>query len=334
VVADAVVFLSADAVNATKTKSQTGQNKFKTLEAMLKERKDQAPPRDMTMTLNERPEIRDVRIHIRGSVHTLGDTVPRGFLQVASCADDPRFPENQSGRRELADWIASPRNPLTARVYVNRVWNWLMGEGLVRTVDNFGTTGEKPSHPELLDNLTLEFIAGGWSTKRLIRQIVLSDVYQRGSETPNAPADPENLLLAHARRRRLEAEPIRDAILAVSGKLRLDVHGKTLPESLASDYGFSTEDSCRSVYLSVFRNAMPEILEVFDVANPSIVVGRRDVSTVSAQALYLLNHSAVINAAKDAAQRLSSFDPEATRDDRITDTSRRPRQFSAQPNSF
>lgn len=302
VIADAVVFLSSEAA-ARKSKSKQADPVAK-LEAKLKTLKASAPPREMVMSVVEEPKISDTRVHIRGSVHTLGETVPRGFLQVAIVGKAPAPPQNQSGRRELADWIASSSNPLTARVYVNRVWHWLFGEGLVRTVDNFGTTGEKPSHPELLDRLALDFMADGWSTKRLIRRIVLSKAYRRDSNVESDSPDPENRLLAHANRRRLDAESLRDAILAVSDKLQFGTRGRTYPESLAADYGYRSEQAYRSVYLPVFRNAMPDMFEVFDFADPSMVVGKRDVSTVASQALFLLNHPFVIAAAHDAAKRV------------------------------
>ncbi len=117
-------------------------------------------------------------MHVRGSVHNLGEDVPRGFLQIATDGEAPPIPGDESGRRELAAWLASPENPLTARVIVNRTWHWLFGAGIVRTTDNFGTTGEVPSHPELLDALAVRFMADGWSIKSLVREIVLSRTYR------------------------------------------------------------------------------------------------------------------------------------------------------------
>ena len=135
----------------------------------------------MVMSVREETGTGDIPVHFRGSVHTLGDKVPRGFLQVATYGKPPLIPADESGRRELGEWLGSPNNPLTARVMVNRVWHWLFGSGLVRTVDNFGTTGEEPSHPELLDYLTVRFVEQGWSVKKLIRELVLSRVYQLNS---------------------------------------------------------------------------------------------------------------------------------------------------------
>src|SRR5262249_39566207 len=151
-------------------------------------------------------EISDAPIHIRGSVHRLGEVAPRGFLRVASTGSAPPMPTNESGRRQLADWLTDRRNPLTARVFVNRAWHWLFGAGLVRTPDNFGTTGELPSHPELLDHLTVQFVEGGWSVKKLVRGIVLSRTYRLGTGCSGRAlvADPENRLFGRANRRRLE----------------------------------------------------------------------------------------------------------------------------------
>jgi hypothetical protein len=229
-------------------------------------------------------------------------------LRVATCGPTPAIPSHESGRRELAAWVASGSNPLTARVFVNRAWHWLFGAGLVRTADNFGTTGEPPTHPELLDDLAVRFAEGGWSVKALVRRLVLSRAYRLSTaDDPAALAvDPENRLLWRANRRRLDAECLRDALLSVSGRLRNEMGGPTFPTGLASDYGYDREEPRRSVYLPVFRNALPELFEVFDFADPSLVVGRRNVSTVAPQALYLLNHPFVLDQARASARRLLS----------------------------
>jgi uncharacterized protein DUF1553/uncharacterized protein DUF1549 len=271
--------------------------------------------REMVMSVVEEAEIGDTRVHIRGSVHDLGAPVPRGFLRVATVGAAPAIPSGESGRRELAAWLAGADNPLTARVVVNRVWHWLFGAGLVRTTDNFGTTGEAPSHPELLDDLAIRFMEDGWSVKALVRRIVLSRAYQLATarDRPAQAADPENRLLWRMNRRRLDAECIRDTILAVSGQLRDEMGGPTFPGELAADYGFQQAGTRRSVYSPVFRNALPELFEVFDFADPSMVVGRRDVSTVAPQALFLMNHPFLLEQSRQAARRLLS---ETGEDDR------------------
>ena len=214
------------------------------------------------------------------------------------------MPSSSSGRLELAHWIVDPANPLTSRVMANRVWHWLFGAGLVRTVDNFGTMGESPSHPELLDHLAGHFIQQGWSVKNLIRTIVLSRTYRLSSSRGEQPEDPENRLLAHMNRRRLDAEAIRDTMLSVSGALDLEMGGATFPANLEKDVGFQFEAPRRSVYVPVFRSSLPELFEVFDFANSSLVTGRRDISTVAPQALFMMNHPFVRAQAKLTAERL------------------------------
>src|SRR5262249_51051627 len=159
--------------------------------------------------------------------------------------------------------------------------------GLVRTTDNFGSTGEPPSHPELLDHLAVRFVEDGWSMKALVRAIVLSRTYQLSAvgSAGAVAADPENRLLARQNRRRLGAECLRDTMLAVSGRLTLDRGGPTYPAKLAADYHYQHTDTRRSVYAPVFRNALPELFAVFDFADPSMVTGQRNVSTVAPQAL-------------------------------------------------
>jgi len=268
--------------------------------------KARGPKRDMIISVAEEATIGDTRVHLRGSVHTLGEAVPRGFLRVATYGDTPAMPERESGRRELAAWLGSPDNPLTARVLVNRVWHWLMGAGLVRTTDNFGATGESPTHLELLDDMAVRFMEEGWSVKTLVRRIVLSRTYRLSTvDAPRARAvDPENKLIAHANRRRLDAECLRDTILAVSGRLQLDMGGPTFPPGLAADYGYKQTDTRRSVYAPVFRNALPELFEAFDFADPSMVVGRREASTGAPQALFLMNHPFILEHSRHAAHRL------------------------------
>jgi hypothetical protein len=231
---------------------------------------------------------------------------PRGFLQAAETEPAVALPADQSGRKQLAEWLAGARNPLTARVMVNRTWHWLMGAGLVRTVDNFGTTGELPSHPELLDFLTRRFVDEGWSVKKLVRSIVLSQTYRQATaDNPSArAADAENRLLWHMNRRRLEAECLRDAMLRVSGELRPERGGPTFGSGLEADYGFQCRDTRRSVYVPVFRNALPELFEVFDFADPSVTTGCRNTSTVAPQALFLMNNPFVLEQARRAALRL------------------------------
>jgi cytochrome c553 len=291
------------------TTDESPSETLKKLEAELKELQEKGPRRETVLALREEKEAADLAIHIRGSVANLGPKAPRGFLSAATRGPVPEMPRKESGRRQLADWLASADNPLTARVHVNRVWMHLLGVGLVRTVDNFGTTGETPSHPELLDHLAVRFMADGWSTKKLIRRIVLSRAYRMASRTADAKAgfaaDPENRLLWKANRKRLEAECLRDAMLAVGGRLAFEpVGGPGYPATLSSDYGYKGSDNRRSVYQPVFRNALPDVFNVFDFAETGMPVGRRNTATVAPQALFLMNHPLVIEQSRAAADRL------------------------------
>ena len=262
--------------------------------------------REMVNSAVERAKPTDLKIHIRGSIEHLGLVAPRGVLQVANYGPAPEMPTNSSGRMELANWIADSTNPLTSRVMVNRVWHWLFGNGLVRTVDNFGTTGDSPTHPDLLDHLSVQFIQQGWSIKRLIRSIVVSRTYRLSSASTQDHQDPENQLLSHGNRRRLDAESLRDTMLCLGGTLEYEMGGATFPANLKTDVGFQFQLPRRSVYVPVFRCSLPELFEVFDFANPSMVTGRRDISTVAPQALYMMNHRFVRNQSKLTAEHLLS----------------------------
>jgi len=319
VMADAVLFVPVDQVKTPVAPAPAAKGdapapketgKLQELEAELKALQTVGPKRDMSLGFQEEKKIADLKIHIRGSIANLGATAPRGFLQAAMWAPATPLPAGQSGRKELAEWVADAKNPLTARVYVNRVWHWLFGAGLVRTTDNFGTTGETPSHPELLDHLASEFVKSGWSTKTLIRSVVLSAAYRQSATASEAAkkADPENRLLSHANRRRLEAEAIRDAILFTSGDLKPFEGGRTFKDAVSTDYNYKFTDPVRSVYAPVFRNSLPELFEVFDFADPSVATGRRTVSTVAPQALFMTNHPFVTDQSKKAAAMTTDVD--------------------------
>ncbi len=303
----------------------------KQIEQEIKTLQQTSPKRDRITSIREAAtkDIGDTKIHVRGSVHTLGETAPRGFLQVVPVKQTFTIPADQSGRLELGQWLSHRDNPLPARVIANRIWHWTIGQGLVRTVDNFGLTGESPSHPELLDHLATQFVEQGWSVKKLVREIVLSRTYHQAStrnselastrdselETRTASTiDPDNKLLWRMNRRRLEAEAIRDAMLVVSGELDRTMGGPTYKPGISADYNYQHTDVRRSVYAPVFRNALPELFEVFDFADPSVSTGKRNTSTVAPQALFLLNHPFVAQRANAAAKRLLA-EQEATTDD-------------------
>ena len=266
--------------------------------------------------------IGDSPLFARGDVEKPGAAVPRGFVSVIG-AKTPAMPANESGRRELADWLVAAENPLTARVFANRVWHLLFGRGIVETVDNFGTMGQPPANPALLDHLALRLQIGGWSVKEFIKEIVLSHAYQlAGSyDAKNFEADPENALGWRMTPRRLDAECIRDAMLAIGGGLRFDppvgsavayrgdgaIGGfpiKSLRAPLSDEPFLTANNDIRSIYLPVPRNAVPDALTVFDFAEPSAVNGCREVTTVPSQALYLLNNDFVAKQSKRFAELL------------------------------
>ena len=296
----------ADAVKkAAKLKTEAGR--------MLLYQKP-APP--MAVALADRAIPKNARINLAGNPHMLGDEAPRGFLSLIKTDKPLKFAhrrlikfgfQKSSGRLELADWLTDADNPLTARVMANRIWHHLLGAGLVRSVDNFGLRGDLPSHPELLDYLASRFVELDWSVKKLIREIVLSRTYQLAADhDPGAAeADPENRLLWRANRRRLEAEAMRDAVLLISGALDRRRGGMTLPidtpESVIMgqppfldpkvELGESRRYR-RTVYLPTLRKSQLvdlDLLNLFDFPDPNTVTGRRDVTTVPTQALYLMN---------------------------------------------
>jgi len=257
--------------------------------------------------------IDDSPFFARGDIGLPGEKVSRSVPNLFGNADRYPIPKNSSGRLQLAEWIVSPDNPLTARVAVNRVWQWMIGQGIVDSVDNFGTTGSKPTHPELLDHLAREFIASGWNVKQLIRSIATSRTYQISSivseDSPtfetNFAKDPENRFCWRGKRRRLQAEEIRDAMLCMSGRLdRSRPAGTTMAKHFGNKIDVSigrrrekgeviSDDIVRSVFLSMPRTALPEMLELFDLPDGTFVQGVRETTNVPSQSLYLLNSPAV-----------------------------------------
>ncbi|MDH4408792.1 MAG: DUF1553 domain-containing protein [Verrucomicrobiales bacterium] len=277
-------------------------------------------PKQFVTCVLERGQPRDSALLLRGEVQKPGDIVPRGLPMLA---DGGLVIEEGSGRRELADWIAASENPLTARVIVNRVWLHLFGQGLVATPDNFGLSGQAPTHPALLDHLATHFVKEGWSVKKLIRELMTSRVYalSTGHDAKNFEADPDNTLLWRMTPRRLDAESIRDAMLLTAGKLDLTPPTGSAVAMYGEGYvtGVQTKvrgaldqvSMNRSVYLPVMRNAPLESLALFDMAAGSTVTGQRPQTTVPAQSLYLLNSGYVMKMAEFAAQRLLTERPKS-----------------------
>lgn len=272
----------------------------------------------LAMGMRDAREIVNAPFLHRGEVNRPGDAVPRGFPEAIRMEHPPQIPADQSGRLELAKWLTSPEHPLTARVAVNRIWSHLFGRGLVATVDDFGATGRPPSHPELLDYLAYTFTADGWSLKNMIRRIMLSRAW-RQSSTMNDESfrvDPENQLLWRMSKRRLEAEAMRDAMLAASGELELgrptgSLVGRIIGDKPVSLVGLDKRlppdlDGAvhRSVYLPVIRDRLPDVFEVFDFAEPGLVTGQRESTNVPTQALYLMNSEFVSLRASAMAARI------------------------------
>ena len=257
--------------------------------------------------VREAKTVADTEVRIRGEAERLGPTVPRGFLTTFAVPGAPKVNEQQSGRLELAEWLTSPQNPLTARVLVNRAWQHLFGTGLVSTVDNFGVKGDVPSHPELLDYLANQFIREGWSLKQLVRSLVLTRAYRLGSEVPEhyREIDPGNRLVWRHSPRRLDAEELRDSMLAAAGRLQSmppvgspvkELRMIEMRDNGAEARGLHEQADralYRSVYLPLLRGVTPKALEAFDPVTQSLVTGQREATTVPTQALYLLNASFV-----------------------------------------
>ncbi|QDT33142.1 DUF1549 domain-containing protein [Thalassoglobus polymorphus] len=285
---------------------------IKSLDKELKALKAKAPPLSTTMGVKE-AEPEDIPIHVRGSHRSLGRVVDRGVPLVLAKHDPGLKNPKQSGRLELANWMASSENPLTSRVWVNRVWRWHFGEGLSTSVDNFGFLGQEPSHPKLLDWLATEFIAKGWSTKELHRLIMSSKTYQMAAEhnAHNSTIDPANTYLSRANTQRMEAEIFRDSLLFVSAQLDTTMGGSLLHvKNREFIFNHTSKDNTnydttrRSIYLPVIRNNLYAPFSLFDYTDASVLNGDRETSTVAPQALYALNSDLVITASEKLAERL------------------------------
>ncbi len=247
----------------------------------------------------------DLPIYDRGDVESPGAAVPRGWLQVLSKAEPVKFQQG-SGRAELAKLISDGSNPLTARVMVNRVWDMLFGKPLVRTTSNFGATGDKPTHPELLDDLAVRFVQNGWSVKQLVRQLVLSSTYRQSSQgsESNEQLDEANTHLWRMERKRLGIESYRDAVLALSGDLSSE-GGSSLEIDAATHHK-------RTLYSKVSRRELNKTLMLFDYPDANVHAASRSESTTPTQKLYVMNSPFMIEQSKKLAQRLqqsASDDP-------------------------
>jgi hypothetical protein len=262
------------------------------------------PSHDMVMAVEDAAAPVDLPVHVRGNHLRPSELpIPRGVPQrLASTLPMEPIPAQQSGRLQLAHWLTHPDHPLLARVMVNRVWMWHFGQGMVASPSNFGLRGEAPSHPELLDWLAREWIANGWSLKWLHRQILLSDTYRRSARSEAAyDADPENRLLWRQHVRRLEIEPLRDAILQCSDRLDRRLQGPGGP--MAS--------SRRTLYLTINRAALHDLFSVFDYVDPASSIEQRPVTNVPSQALFFINSELVASAAEAIAKGVTDHSRDA-----------------------
>jgi hypothetical protein len=298
--------------------AETLQAYYKLLEA-ARVYESAAPDVPSIMGVSESAVVEALPIHIRGSHLNLGEPVAREFPEVMRLSPvRPIFPSQQSGRLELARWMTSSQNPLTARVYVNRIWGWHFGRGIVGTTENFGKLGDRPSHPALLDWLARHFMQQGWSTKEMHRLIMTSYAYQRSAVHPSpsmaADFDPDNRLLWKAPLRRHEAEVIRDSILAVAGRLDYSIGGKTVPlRNRQFVFNHTSVDHTRyeslrrAAYLPVIRNNVYAFFAQFDFPDPTMPTGSRNSTVVAPQALLLMNSDLVMDSAETFAGHLLSL---------------------------
>jgi hypothetical protein len=354
------------------------QGKLEMLSDLLGSVDAKGNPRSFCMGVQDSTNPRDSRVLVRGEIDQPGPAVVRGVPRVLTDSNLAIKPDS-SGRLELARWITRDDHPLTARVMVNRIWQHTMGAGIVRTTEDFGSTGQYPTHPELLDYLANRFVANKWSVKSMIKEIVMSRTYRMSTEFDNAKfeQDPENKLLWRAFPKRLDAEAFRDAMLTVSGEIslqrprasevakagfmqvrdgslvnfqqilamspdgnpremiartmmggsgdnrppgfgpgmreRMDRMRRMGPGNLpgmnagvGADRVDMVDATYRSVYLPILRDQLPRSLEVFDFAEPSMVVGTRDNSSTPNQALFLMNNPLVLKASQAFANRVVS----------------------------
>lgn len=303
-------------------KAPEDAEKVKALQAELAELEKNAPAAPSAMGVAE-GEAQDLPIHLRGDHLRLGDVVPRRVPEVfQGLVEPPQFPSDRGGRLELAHWIVDDDNALAYRVIVNRVWRWRMGAGIVRTPDNFGLLGEAPTHPELLDWLAGWFVDNETSLKELHRLMMLSSVYQQSStpDAATAETDVDNRLWGRMPVRRLEAEEVRDALLAVGGELDRTLGGSLLTVANrgyffdhtskdATTYG-STR---RSIYMPVVRNNLYEVFQLLDFPDPAVSNGDRATTTIAPQALLMLNGDVVLQAAAGLAGRVLAEKDDAAR---------------------
>ncbi|WP_298867327.1 PSD1 and planctomycete cytochrome C domain-containing protein [uncultured Gimesia sp.] len=254
----------------------------------------------LAMGVREKKKLVDCKINIKGESKKLGPSVPRGFLSACKIEQPPKITAKSSGRLQLAAWLTSADHPQTSRVMVNRIWQHLFGQALVRTPDDFGVYGERPTHPDLLDHLATRFRTEGWSLKQIIRDIVLSRTYQLSTfcDEQIRESDPENIFHCRHNRRRLDAESLRDSILSASGQLNrepgLGSVIANVDEMVNKAGNLHLPCNHRSIYLCMLRHAEPSELSAFDLPDSTRPVGKRNETTLPTQSLFLMNSSFLI----------------------------------------
>ncbi len=312
--ASAVKFESPD--NADDLLSASGRKAADQARSEIADLEKSKPPMPRAMAVSEGKPT-DLKVHLRGNYLTLAQNAPRGFPAVLVTPRTRRPAPDKSGRLELAEWLTSTENPLTARVFVNRVWRWHFGTGIVASPDNFGKLGERPSNQQLLDWMAADFMAHNWSLKRLHKTIMLSDAYCMASRAKPLVAsrgmavDPENRTLWKFPRRRLEAEEIRDSILFVSGDLDTTIGGSLLKfrdreyvTSTANADPVNYTSNRRSCYLPIIRSALYDVYTAFDFGDPTVMNGDRATTTVAPQALFMMNSPIVLTESRALASNL------------------------------
>ena len=284
------------------------------LDAEIKSVNENGQPASYCMGVQPKSSPMNARLLVRGELNQPAQEVERGFVQVL--LDRPaRISSKSGGRLEMAKWMTDEKNPLTARVMVNRIWLHLFGDGIVTTPENFGATGQYPSHPELLDHLAIRFMESNWSVKTIIKEIVTSRTYRMSSnfDAGNFEKDPDNRYRWRTNKRRIDAEVIRDSMLFVSQNISFERPRGSQVSELAgtrqqlrtNQLSWDETQPYRSVYLPVMRDNLPRVLAVFDFAEPSMVMGKRESSNTPSQALYMLNNKFVLEQAESLARVLA-----------------------------
>ncbi len=306
--------------NASQQQLAAIRRRIAEIEAKLEQIESDGTPITTAMAVQDRGQVGDTAVLLRGEVEKPAQTVRRGFPQVLPGGGPAKIKPGQSGRQELADWLTSPDNPLTARVMVNRVWLKLFGKGLVRSPNNWGTTGQAPTHPKLLDHLAAQFVRQNWSIKKTIRAIVLSEAYQRSSRfnRSNFEKDPDNQWLWRMNPRPMDAEVLHDSLLALGSGLDLDrPYGSQIATVGDTRVGrgfnqgrLSSDSRYRAVYLPMLRDDLPEALGLFDFADPNLSDPEREPTNVPAQSLYLMNSPHVLGEAVAMARKLHQRFPD------------------------